>query len=334
MRLGGKVAVQSRMKAIDTLFLKERLEESRRVVKMIAALSKKPLIIQFSGGRDSMAMLGLVQEVTSNFVCAFMATGMEFKECISFVKETCANLGVTLIMSNPSMHKGNIFKRIEQFRCFPGIWGWGNNRKSTALWCCRDLKLRPQKKLLHRLYGRGTFYKLEGIRMWESSRRRFIYKEVSDVAVREDGEHKGSYEVFPIINWTDEDVVNYLEMKGLPTSGLYKRFGVSGCSWCPFYGPEIYRRVLRELPRHYDRWIKWEKELGSPSCTGDIFIGDLKREVLEGVPLPPPGKEAPARTPCQMMFEGQMVPTCSVYGHLFIDGKCFRCDEPEPKEGV
>jgi len=318
------------MKPLDEQFLKERLEESRRVVRTIAVLSKKPLIIQFSGGRDSMAMLGLVQEVTDNLVCAYMATGTEFKGCIPFVKETCATLGVKLIISDPTMHKGNIFKRIEQFRCFPGIWGWGNNKKSTALWCCRDLKLRPQKKLLHKLYGRGTFYKLEGIRLWESTRRRYIYKEVADVSVREDGEHRGSFEVFPILNWTDEDVLNYLEMKGLPTLGLYKQFGVSGCSCCPFYGPEIYRRVLAVLPNHYDRWIAWEEELGSPSVSGRIYLRDLKREVLEGVPLPPP--EAPAPTPCQMMFQGQMVATCSVYGHLFISGKCLRCDESETEE--
>jgi phosphoadenosine phosphosulfate reductase len=318
----GEKAVQSRMRPVDDQFLKERLEESRRLVRTIAALSKKPLIIQFSGGRDSMALLGLVREVTANFVCAYMATGLEFDGVLQFVRQTSKQLGVPLIVSNPAMHKGNIFKRVEQFKTWPGL---------IATWCCRDLKLRPEKKLLQKLYGKGTFYKLEGIRMWESTRRKAIYKEVSEVALREDGEHKGSYEVFPILKWNDSDVLNYLAMKGLPTSGLYNEFGVSGCSWCPFYQPDIYRRVLAKLPNHYDRFIEWEKKLKQPSVNGHVYLRDIKKEVLEGVPLPP--AESPARTPCQMMFEGKIVPTCSVYGHLYLNGKCYRCDEPQLQEG-
>lgn len=111
---------QLSLPGVDELFLAERLVESRRLVKLIAKISKKPLFIQFSGGNDSMAMLGLVKEVTDNFICTYMATGLEFKGVIPFVKETCEKLGVRLLISNPSMHKGNLFKRIEQFESFPG----------------------------------------------------------------------------------------------------------------------------------------------------------------------------------------------------------------------
>lgn len=313
---------QLKLPTIDQLFLSRRLEESRMVVRMVAAVSKKPLIIQFSGGRDSMAMLGLVKEVTDNFVCAYMATGMEFKGVIQFVKDTCEKLGARLIISQPGLHKGNIFKRIERFRTFPLM---------STTWCCRDLKLRPQKKLLVKTFGKGTFYKLEGIRRFESTRRKFIYKAYSETPIREDGEQRGSYEVFPILNWTDDDVLNFLEVKGLPTSGLYNEFGVSGCSWCPFYTADIYRRVLAKLPNHYDRWIDWETKLGMPSVSGHIFLRDLKREVVEGIPMPY-RRDTEAKTPCMMEFGGKMVPTCEVYGHFYVNGKCFRCDEPEPKE--
>lgn len=325
---------QIKLPDIDDFFLSERLKESRAVVREVAEKSVNPLIIQFSGGRDSMAMLGLVREVTSNFVCAFMATGMEFKGVIQFVKDICEKLGVKLLISNPGMYKGNIFKRIEQFRKFPGIWGWGKSAGGTnTLWCCRDLKLRPQKLLLRETFGKGVFYKLEGIRMSESTRRKYIYKEYSGYPVRPDGEHRGSFEVFPIINWTDDDVCNYLKQQRLPTLSHYDEFGVSGCSWCPFYGPEIYRRVLAKLPRHYDRFIHWEKELGKPSVTGNIYLGDIKREVLDGVPLPAPDNGKEAKSPCTMMFEGNLVKTCDVYGHFYMDGECFRCGEPQGYPG-
>lgn len=318
------MTTQTKLPGIDEHFLKHLLVESREVIKRVAEMSEKPLIIQFSGGRDSMALLGLVREVTDNFVCAYMATGTEFKGVVKFVKETCQNLGVRLIISHPGMHKGNIFKRIEQFQSFPNLGSFNGGGK--RLWCCRDLKLRPQKKLLTQLFGRGAFYKLEGIRRAESNRRMVIYKEYTGNPIRPDQEHGGSFEVFPILAWCDEDVLNYLELKGLPTSSLYREFGVSGCAWCPFYGPEIYSRVLAKFPNQYDRWIEWEEKLNQPSVMGGIFLRDVKAVVLAGEVYKPPEPVKPARRPCMIEWEGKMVPTCDVYGHLFIDGQCYRCD--------
>lgn len=317
---------QFTLPGIDQHFLEERLVESREVIKKVAESSDLPLFIQFSGGRDSMAMLSLVREVTDDFVCAYMATGLEFKGVIQFVKKTCAELGAKLLISNPSMHKGNLFKRIEQFQTFPGL---------IASWCCRDLKLRPQKKMLQSIYGKGTFYKLEGIRLSESIRRKYIYKDYTDSPIREDSEFKGSYEVFPIINWTDSDVLNYLKMKGLPTMGHYKEFGVSGCAFCPFYGPDFYRRVFSVLPEYqlYRRVIEWENKLEKPSVIGYYYLRDIKREVLVGDIVAAPSQDGqPAKSPCMMLFEGKMVKTCDVYGHAYINGECFRCEEPDPGE--
>ena len=197
-------------------------------------------------------------------------------------------------------------------------------------WCCRDLKLRPQKAMLHETFGKGVFYKLEGIRLAESSRRSFIYKDYRDSMMRPDGEHKGSYEVFPVLRWTDHDVLKYLEMAGLPTSGLYKKFGVSGCSWCPFYGPDLYRYILAKMPDYplFQRVIEWEEKLSQPSVAGMIYLRDLKREVVEGGAVV--DRVAPARTPCMSETEsGDMVPTCELYGHFYIQGRCHRCDAAE-----
>jgi len=312
---------QAVLPGFDDFFLKERLVQSRKIINEIVKKSKLPVFIQFSGGNDSLAMLGLVQEVTDKFVCAYMATGLEFKGVIQFVKETCQNLGVKLLISNPSMHKGNLFKRIEQFRSFPGL---------IATWCCRDLKLRPQKKMLQSIYGKdNVFYKLEGIRLSESVRRQSIYKEYTGNPIREDSEFPGSYEVFPIIKWTDDDVLNYLKFKGLTTMGHYKEFGVSGCAFCPFYSADIYRKVLRINPDFplYKRVIEWENRLEQPSVTGFYYLRDIKQEVLVGdiVAEPDPNAE-PVKSPCMMMFEGKLVKTCDVYGHTYINGVCFRCE--------
>lgn len=314
-------------------FLQEKVEEATRVIKDCAAKSDKPLIIQFSGGNDSMTLLQLVRDAgVTNFCCGYMATGTELPGVVNFVRDYCEQNGIPILVSNPGMHKGNLFHRIEQFKSFPNLGTFEGGGK--RLWCCRDLKLRPQKKLIVRTYGKGTYYRLEGIRRFESSRRKAIYREYADTFMRPDDEFKGSFEVYPILNWSDSDVKRYIEMKHLPVMKLYKDFGVSGCSWCPFYDADLYLGVLRKMPdwNVYTRIIEMEKKLNIPSVMGGIFLRDLRWKVLAGDFTPvirPPVR----RSPCMIQWEGKMVPTCSVYGHLYLgNGKCYRCDEPEPKE--
>ncbi len=315
----------------DERFLDERKAEALEVIKACAARSTMPLVLQFSGGRDSMALLGLVREAevpADKYICSYMATGTELPGVVTFVRDFCKQEGLRLLVSQPGLHKGNIYKRIQQFRSFPNLGSFDGGGK--RLWCCRDLKLRPQKKLLVGTFGKGEFFKLEGIRRFESDRRKVIYRQYAATFMREDDEFKKSWEVFPILNWSDDDVLQYLEQRGLPTMGQYKEFGVSGCSWCPFYPPEIYAKVLAVKPNWYDRFISLEEELNQPSVHGGVFLRDIKSAVLEGRPIPEVRKGA-RRAPCTMMFNGVETPTCQVYGHLFIDGKCYRCDEPEVK---
>ena len=263
---GGK---QHKLPTIDEFFLKERIAEARGVIHAVADQSEKPLIIQFSGGRDSVALVGLVREVTERFICCYMVSGIDFPESVEFAARMGRELGVTLLFSQPNAHKGGFFDRLAKFRRWPTV---------ESTWCNRDLKLRPQKKVIEMNFGKGVFYKLNGVRRYESSRRKMIYG--IDRFLDKDPEQPRSFRVHPLLLWTDDDVTNYLEMKGLPSSGLYKKYGVSGCYWCPFYQVDIYRSILRCEPDLYDEFIEWEVKLGAPSVIGEVYLGDLKREVV------------------------------------------------------
>ena len=262
------VIKQAKLPTIDKFFLNQRLEESRQIVREAIKLSSNPLVVQFSGGKDSMAMVGLVKEVTDNFVCSFMSTDIDFPEAVAFAKHSAKELGVTLLISKPADHKGGFFERLAEFRRWPTVRG---------AWCSRDLKIRPQKKMFQKLYGKGGIYKLVGVRRYESARRRGIYEYGG--FVRPDNQVGGDYNIYPILHWTDDDVRNYLEMVGLPTSELYKKYGVSGCYWCPFYQVKIYLRILRDNPNLYDEFIEWEERLGAPSVIGNVYLRDLKAQL-------------------------------------------------------
>ena len=280
--MGQSTTDQLRIVELDSFFLAERLAEGRRIISEVAQKTEAPLIVNFSGGKDSMALLGLVREITDNFVCAYMSSGMEFDDVVPFVKRTCDQLGVKLLISTPDMYKGDFFERLEKFRVFPGLWGWDEGGKSQSGWCNRDLKLRPQKAMLRKIYGKKTpLYKLIAVRRNESARRKALYGDYIQSMIAPDEEHRGSFKVLPLLSWTKVDVLNYLEMLKLPTTPLYKKYGVSGCYWCPYYEPSIYLRVLADNPNMYDRFIEWEEKLGKPSVIGEIYLGDLKREIID-----------------------------------------------------
>ena len=259
---------------LNKFFLQRRIEESTRIIEEAAKRTKVPIIVQFSGGKDSLVMLDLVQKVTDNLVCSFMTTGIEFPEAITFAGKMAKQLSVPILYSKPSDHKGDFFQRLEQFREWPTI---------RKLWCQRDLKIRAQKKMLEGTYGKQVFYKAVGVRRWESSRRKYMYS--LDNAIQLDNQTSSDFIVLPLVNWTNNDVANYLKEANLPTSSLYKRYGVSGCYWCPFYGRNIYRRILKEEPDLYDRFIEWEIKLNQPSVIQQTYLRDLKTEQLDGLSM-------------------------------------------------
>lgn len=288
----------------DAKFLDSLVIEAKAVILDCARKSKVPLLVQFSGGRDSMMLLHLVRSVLpiDRFACSYMATGTELPGVVKFVKDYCDKEGLRLLVSQPGLHKGNLIRRVRDFKSFPNLGSFNGGGK--RLWCCRDLKLRPQKKLLQKEFGKKVvFYKLEGVRRFESERRKVIYRQYAETLMRPDDEFKGSWEVFPILNFRDDDVLHYLELNGLPTMGQYREFGVSGCSWCPFYGPDIYARVIAAKPTWYDRFIELENELNIPSVHGGVFLRDIKKAVLEGGDLPVPDKSRHLAPPPEEQYE-------------------------------
>jgi phosphoadenosine phosphosulfate reductase len=255
----------------DVLDLK--IKTTQDVVREAATKSKNiPLIINFSGGKDSLSLLQLVREVTDNFRCFYMVSGIEFPEAITFAQSTCDKFGVELLLSYPKDYKGDFFQRLEQFRRFPAL---------RTQWCNRDLKIRPQTKVLERIFGRQPFFKLNGVRRTESARRMRLYNSKQFFKPEYQVTKKHTL-VFPIFLWTDEDVKEYLQRKQMivPKNPLYDIYGVSGCYWCPFYQSSIYKRILHINLNLYDRFIDWECKLNCPSVNGYIWLRDLKEEVV------------------------------------------------------
>jgi len=250
--------------------LSYKIKETKAVIKKALELSEKPLVLNYSGGKDSLLLLDIIQQITDKFIPFFCYTGIEFEDTFRIVKNSAKERDLQLLISYPEDHKGGFFERIKVMKCFPGI-------RST--WCSRDLKFRPQKKVLQRKFGKGAFYKLNAVRKYESNRRNKIYR--SDTFFKEDYHVYKDIMVFPILNWTTEERNRYFEKKAIKIeiNELYEKFGVSGCFYCPFYQHKIYRKILESDINKYNEFIKWEALLNKPAVINHKFLRDLKEEV-------------------------------------------------------
>jgi len=236
------------------------------IKKAVKYSGDMPLILNFSGGRDSSCIMLLARQVTDKIECLYMKSGMDLPGSIEFVERQCRRFGFKLHISDPVRdYFGDFAYWVRRRGYFPTV---------EHNYCMVVLKLRPARRYLRRIFWGYPLYKLTGIRREESTRR--LWKYLPGQYIQPDGEHSRSFMVHPILDWTDQDVDDYLRLEKFEINENYKPFGVSGCYWCPFYGWDIYLKILRVYPNIYDGIIKLEEELGKPSVVGRRFLRDIK----------------------------------------------------------
>ena len=252
----------------------EKIEQSLRVIEEAnigATAAGTPLLVNFSGGKDSSCVLLLAKKITDNVELIYMTSGIELPGSVEFVKEEAKRLNLKLHITDPVVdYKGDFFYWVKRYGYFPTC---------GCTFCSSRLKLRPSRSYLRKIFGRKHMYRLNGVRKSESSRRTKMYKEIP--AIRPDRDLCGSFIVQPIQEWTGQDVKDFLQEEGFQVQKQYSAFGVSGCAYCPFYEELIYQRVLAVYPDIYEPFIELEKKLGKPAANGKKYLSDIKKNFLE-----------------------------------------------------
>jgi phosphoadenosine phosphosulfate reductase len=179
---------------------------------------KGPIQLCNSGGKDSIAVAKIVKMSGVPYVMSYSDTGIDPPEVLRFIKKYYPEC--------------KIQKPTQPFLlAIPG----SNPPLRNARWCCRLLKKLPGDRL-------GIKHRVEGIRKEESSKRA-KYPRVNYNAKR------GSTSYYPIFDWTEGDVWDFIKEKELPYLSLYDE-GLSrvGCIICIYHsskggkGHEFYRK--------------------------------------------------------------------------------------------
>lgn len=238
---------------MKTLF-DDKLEIAEELLQMYQP-KDRPYFGCFSGGKDSIVIKEVARLAGVNVVWHYSVTTIDPPELVRFIKKYHAEV----IFDVPKVN----FFEAAKVRGFP---------TRRARWCCEEYKesRSPEGSTL-----------ILGVRSAESPRRKATWKEVTVHTKTH------QYAISPILNWSDEDVWEFIKSHKLPYCELYdqgfKRIGCVGC-------PMSYRKGF-ELDRypHFDRrWRKlfhdvWDRRTGSlqkPKLWRDPLTGELKQVQL------------------------------------------------------
>ncbi len=243
-REGRKATMEDVLRA-NSIELEKKVEEARRFMRKTATrYSSLPVAVAFSGGKDSLAVLGLALEefIDEGFTVFFNNTGIEFPETVEYVEELRKELepkGIRFIVADA----GDAFWRAIHVFSPPG---------RDYRWCCKVTKLGPITMAIKENYPQGVLM-FVGQRKYESIKR-FKQPRVwrNPWVPNETG-------ASPIFHWRALEVWLYIFSRGLKYNPLYEdRLDRIGCFLCPSASlAEIYT-LKEEKP---ELWSKWENEL-------------------------------------------------------------------------
>ncbi len=245
----------------------ERLETAS---DMSLRLFQQPLVITYSGGKDSDVLLHLAKASGIPFEVLHSLTTADAPETVYHVRDTFRRLELKGIKCLVDVHRKADGTRTTMWNLIP--------RKlmpptRVVRYCCAELKEGG---------GKGRFI-ATGVRWAESTARksrgsfevlasrkenRVVMADENDESRRlfENCQLKGKRAVNPIIDWQEEDVLGYAASEKIPMNPLYcEGFKRVGCIGCPMasssrvMGFARYPKFKAAYIRAFDRMLDERK---------------------------------------------------------------------------
>ena len=252
-REGKKATLEDVLRA-NSIELEKKVEEARRFMRRVAnRYPSLPVAVAFSGGKDSLAVLGLaLEEFGEKFTVFFNNTGIEFPETVEYVEKLRGELeprGIRFIVADA----GDAFWRALYVFSPPG---------RDYRWCCKVTKLGPITLAIKENYP-------EGVLMFVGQRKYESIKRFKQPRVWRNEWVPNEIGASPIFHWRAIEVWLYIFSRKLPYNPLYERgFDRIGCFLCPSASLAEFERLKREKPELWEKWFKaldyWRRRFNLP----------------------------------------------------------------------
>lgn len=243
--------------------IKTSIETIQKAAKLAKNYTGKPLVVAFSGGKDSQTVYHLAEAAGVDFEAVYSATTIDPPEVVRFIREHYPSVRFHV----PTM---SFWQLVEKTRMLPS---------RRMRYCCSVMKEATHQ-------GRVT---LTGVRREESAKRanrqvldinkkprqfdEFERNEKIDVQCFGNGKEKIS--VNPILDWTETDVWQYLDnVVNVRHCELYDqgRHRV-GCLFCPMKSRKEIVDDMRRYPHQFERLKKTVAKIAE---TSKVFPNDPK----------------------------------------------------------
>lgn len=296
-------------------YLKKKIEDSYEVLKLASEMSKeyyqKPLVITYSGGKDSDVLLQLAREclTTDDFEVINSHTTLDAPETVYYIREKFKELekmGVKATVQYPRYKDGQ----------FKSIWSLVIDKKipPTRLnrYCCQELK---ETSVPNRIVAVGVreaesvgrrnrdVFATKG-RTKEEAYYYYYYSHIKEVfeddkTRRSEGgvtnpNEVGVYDCYfiqkakqnkdlicnPIYKFTDSEVWEFIRDRKMKYNPLYDQgFKRVGCIGCPFSTHQIqelerYPKYKEQFIRTFDKMVEKRKALGKQDDRGTWTSGE------------------------------------------------------------
>ena len=217
--------------------LEKKVEKAVKLLQVCYKAAGEPLEVAYSGGKDSDVILELAKMSGIEYRAIYKNTTIDPPGTIKHAKEN----GV------------EIRRPKETFFSLMNRKGYPSRRRR---FCCEELK---EYKILDN--------SVMGIRKCESTKRAKLYTEPTSCRIY--GSKKNHVNaIYPILDWSDEDELEFIEERGIKLHALYYRDDGSidvtkrlGCMCCPL---KYYKKRLQDF-KQYPGMVKAYLRCGNES---------------------------------------------------------------------
>lgn len=211
--------------------LKRKIDRAVKLIQQ-AGCDGKEVEVAYSGGKDSDVILELTRMAGIKYRAIYKNTTIDPPGTIAHAKEN----GVEIRRPEKT------FFQLMAQKGYPNRF---------VRFCCSELK---EYKILER--------SIMGVRKAESNKRAARYNEPTEC--RFYGSKKEHVEVFyPILDWSDQDVVDFIEARGIKVHALYHREDGTidpkrrlGCMCCPLAGHRVRIDYFKRYPNMVKAYIR------------------------------------------------------------------------------